>query len=133
LGIAGFDVPVGLAGRVGSVGIRELLGFIGFVWVVGFAWVVVEEGAEETGLTIALGLRPVVRAASRHEVVVAGGTAVGDGVDVVPLQVVAAVAAIVDANHPLEQWRVAQAQRRAYLGFDMAPVVHNGADGHAVV
>src|SRR3954462_10551473 len=67
--------------------------------------------AQEAGFAVAFGFFDVVGDAERLEVLLGRGAPVCDGVDVVPLQVVAAVAAVPAAGDAVEVgWR-AQHQR----------------------
>src|SRR6202011_2444815 len=69
--------------------------------------------------------------AAGREVGVGGGAAVGEGVDVVPLDAVAASA--VDAGGAFEQRWWAEAEGGAQLGGEVAAQVGDGVDADPVV
>ena len=89
--------------------------------------------AEEAGGSVALGLVPVVGPASGLEVGVPGRAAVGDRVDVVPLQAVTAVAAGLDAAAAVELGQRAELEGGTQLGGDVAPEVRDRLDALPVV
>src|SRR5207247_1063488 len=83
---------------------------------------------EQSRQPVGLGLLAMMRWAAGFEVLVGGRPVVGHGIDVVPLQAVAAVTSRLDTAQAVEVGRRTQLEGRAQGGGNVAAEIRHGVD-----